>query len=329
MPERLHKFLAHCGVASRRKAEALIVGGRVSVNGETVTEMGVKIIPGKDNVAVDGRKVKPEKNIYYLLNKPRHYTTTVADEHGGKIVMELLPDMRERVYPVGRLDRDSEGLLVLTNDGDVAFYLTHPRCAVTKTYMATVEGQVTADLMADVVANGRRLGPLFVKPLAARVVRQGRSRTQVEIIVGEGINREIRRLFAALGHEVYRLVRIRIGPLSLGGLKPGKVRPLATKELSWLRRGMKKLNLDGKRRAAGDLQPTGGQRCRRGRSRLERGNRLGKPDPARAIKGGKLTVEKAGRRRVRSPAGPAGPPAKPQARRPAKRVSHPLGKKKK
>lgn len=273
MPERLHKYLAHCGIASRRKAEEYILAGRVEVNGAPVTELGVQIEPGVDTIRFDGKPVREEKKVYYLLHKPRGVTTTSEDELGRKTVVDLLgADVTERVYPVGRLDRDSEGLLVLTNDGDLAWYLTHPSCGVHKTYHVVVEGTVTDGMMSDLVSKGARLGPDLIKPIAVKLLRRYPHSTSMHITVAEGVNREIRRLFAMLGHEVKKLLRLEIGPLKIQKLPRGQYRPLTRRELGTLFHGMERVG------AAMDEPAPGG----RGRKRkpVKKRQRTGKPDPA-------------------------------------------------
>lgn len=280
--ERLQKHLAHCGVASRRKAEELILEGRVKVNGETVTELGVKVDPARDRILVDDKPVNAERPVYYLVNKPRGYVTTASDEYGRRTVLDLLEDKQARVYPVGRLDKDSEGLLVLTNDGALAYYLTHPACGVKKTYHVNVEGEVTQEELDRIVRDGIRLGPVLIQPAECRVLRGHSGTTAVEIVVGEGINREIRRLFAALGHEVRRLVRVRIGPLQIKGLGSGKYRHLRRDELATLHAAMDKVNLPATEATfppgSAETRKPAGKRGRR--VFVPRGTRLGKPDPA-------------------------------------------------
>jgi pseudouridine synthase len=237
MPERLHKYLAHCGVASRRKAEDLIAAGHVSVNGEIVTEMGVQVEPGADRVEVDGRPVRPETGVHLVLHKPRGFVSTASDERDRKTVLDLVEGIDERVYPVGRLDRDSEGLLVLTNDGNLAQYLTHPSCEVTKTYRVTVDGYVENETMETIRA-GVRIGGRKVVPRRAAILHRNPRLSRIEIEIGEGLNREVRRIFAAVGHEARKLIRTRIGPLTLKGLPRGRARHLTPDELRDLQKGM-------------------------------------------------------------------------------------------
>ncbi len=230
--ERLHKFLAHCGIASRRKAEEIILEGRVAINGEVVDELGVKIDPEKDYVTVDGKTVHQERKVYLLMHKPKGYTTTAEDEYGRKTVLDLVPpEIAERVYPAGRLDRDSEGLIVLTNDGDLSYYLTHPSQGVRKVYEVTVIGRVEDKAIEDLLQNGVRIGPVLVKPSFCKISRRSKERTTLKIGVSEGVNREVRRLFAILGHEVKRLVRLEVGPFTLKGISKGKCRKLTVPEL--------------------------------------------------------------------------------------------------
>jgi 23S rRNA pseudouridine2605 synthase len=291
MEERLHKFMAHCGVASRRKCEELIAEGRVRVNDEVVTEFGVKVDPGADRVTVDGRRVRPERTVSLLLHKPPGVTTTASDEYGRATVLDLV-DVPERVYPVGRLDRDSEGLLVLTNDGDLAYYLTHPSNEVEKVYVATVRGTVADQAIETLLTKGIRLGPVLIRAIAATVLHRDADKTVVEVTVGEGINREIRRLFAALGHKVTRLVRTRVGPLRLKGLARGEWRLLTSRERATLQKGMRRAEKRKSAREAGELPPAPG------RSRVYgRGTRpSGKPDPAAATPRKKRTSASAGAR---------------------------------
>ncbi len=230
--ERLHKFLAHCGIASRRKAEEIILEGRVAINGEVVDELGVKIDPEKDYVTVDEKTVHQERKVYLLMHKPKGYTTTAEDEYGRKTVLDLVPpEIAERVYPAGRLDRDSEGLIVLTNDGDLSYYLTHPSQGVRKVYEVTVIGRVEDSSVEDLLKNGVRIGPVLVKPSFCKISRRSKERTTLKIGVSEGVNREVRRLFAILGHEVKRLVRLEVGPFTLKGISKGKCRKLTKLEL--------------------------------------------------------------------------------------------------
>lgn len=238
MEMRLHKYLAHCGVASRRKAETLIEAGIVSVNGSIVTEQGLIIDTEKDRVAVNGEPVRQETKVYVLLHKPKDYVTTSEDELGRRTVLDLIEGVPVRLYAVGRLDRDSEGLIMLTNDGDMALYLTHPRYGVPKTYRVTVEGFITDEDIRD-ISEGVRVGGKLVQPLALRVLERNKHRSRIEIEVTEGINREVRRIFAAVGHEARKLIRLAIGPLSLEGIPKGRSRYLLMRELNTIQKSMR------------------------------------------------------------------------------------------
>ena len=232
MQERIHKLLAHAGFGSRRSCEELIRTARVTVNGKAV-QVGDKAMLGTDDIRVDGRRVRAEKQVYYLVNKPPGFLCTNADPEGRRMVGNLLVGVEERVYPVGRLDGDSRGLVLLTNDGDLAAKLTHPRNEVAKTYEAEVEGKVTPEdvkkLQGGVWLSEGKTGATEVRVLKANV-----SHSKIEITLREGRNREIRRMLVKLGHAVKTLTRTRIGPLSLRGLGVGKFRQLHLDEVKEL-----------------------------------------------------------------------------------------------
>ena len=239
-PVRLQKILSMAGVASRRSAEVLMQQGRVSVNGRTVTELGEKADPARDDVRVDGRRIKAaEAPRYLLLNKPAGFVTTRRDPQGRPTVIDLLKGVREYVYPVGRLDADSEGLLLLTNDGDLAARLTHPRHGVEKVYHAVTRGvpdaRALARLERGVVLDDRRTAPARARVLKT-FVRKQREDAVVEIALREGRNRQVRRMCQAVGFPVERLTRVRIGPLQDGNLKTGAWRDLSAREVEALRR---------------------------------------------------------------------------------------------
>jgi len=230
---RLQKFLAQCGISSRRKAEEYIREGKVRVNGQVVTQMGVKVSPG-DRVEVDGKPVKMEKNkVYILLHKPKGYVTTASDPEGRKTVLDLVQDVKERVYPVGRLDYDSSGLLLLTNDGDFANLLMHPKNEILKVYIVTVRGkpseQAIEKLRNGILIDGYTTAPAFVK-----VLNYYENKTKLEITIHEGRNRQIRKMCERIGHPVVRLKRVAYGSLELGRLKPGEWRFLTDKEVKQL-----------------------------------------------------------------------------------------------
>ena len=263
--ERLQKILSRAGIASRRAAEQLMREGRVSVNGEFVRELGSKADPTRDDIRVDGRRLKPRETLrYLLLNKPRGYVTTRSDPHHRPTVLDLLSGVREYVYPVGRLDFDSEGLLLLTNDGDLAARLTHPRHEVPRVYEVLVLG-VPDDhdldrLRRGVVIGGGRTEPARIERLGVQDAPGGRGprsdspggrgprsdspggrgprseiRTVLRITVHEGRNRQVRRMCEAIGHPVDRLCRVAIGPIRDPRLKPGAWRPLTAVEVERLK----------------------------------------------------------------------------------------------
>ncbi|MGC9943148.1 MAG: pseudouridine synthase [Verrucomicrobiota bacterium] len=233
MQVRLQKFLADAGVASRRAAEQIILEGRVSVNGSVVRVLGTKIDPDHDKVGLDGRVVHAKKKIYLALNKPVKYVCSHNDELGRPTIYELLPREWQMVSTVGRLDFNSEGLIFLTNDGEFALRLTHPRYGVRKRYVTTVEGEVTSEMLKR-FTQGVFTGGEKLKALSARVVSGGRTRSVVEMELGEGKNREVRRLFESQNLMVKRLQRIQIGKIKLGELKPGKWRTLSPAEIKTL-----------------------------------------------------------------------------------------------
>lgn len=227
---RLQKFLAHCGLASRRKAEEYIRNGRVRVNGRIVTEMGV-LISSNDYVEFDGKPVKLEKKkVYILLHKPKGCISTVNDPEGRKTVLDLLQGIEERVYPVGRLDYDSSGLLLLTNDGDFANRMMHPSNEMLKIYIATVKGQPT-DVQVERLRNGVRIDDYITAPAFVRVLDIYENKTKLEITIHEGRNRQVRKMCEVIGHPVIRLKRIAYGCIELGRLKPGEWRFLTENEL--------------------------------------------------------------------------------------------------
>jgi 23S rRNA pseudouridine2605 synthase len=227
---RLAKYLAHAGVASRRAAERLIASGRVSVGGEVVTDPA-RDVDESSAVSVDGEPVRPERRVVYAVNKPKGVVSTASDTHGRPTVVDLLPAEARRLYPVGRLDADSTGLLLLTNDGELANLLTHPRYGVEKVYRARVAPPRVSERVLAALREGVELddGP-------ARATRvRGLSGGVVELALGEGRKRQVRRMFEAVGHTVVELERVRFGPLKLGGLAPGAHRRLSGPEVEQLR----------------------------------------------------------------------------------------------
>ena len=230
--DRLQKLIAQAGICSRREAEKLIPAGRVSVDGKIVTELGAKADPSRNKIRVDGKILRFDtEKIYLLLNKPRGYVSTVHDERGRKTVLELLGEnFSERVYPVGRLDLNSEGLLLLTNDGELTNALIHPRYKIPKTYRAKISGIVTEEKL-DKLRAGIELDDGLTLPAEIFLLDDG----QIEITIHEGRNRQVRRMFAAIGCDVKRLRRIKFAGLTLDGLKVGKFRALTTDEIAELK----------------------------------------------------------------------------------------------
>jgi 23S rRNA pseudouridine2605 synthase len=230
---RLQKFLAEAGVASRRAAEQLIRDGHVSINGQVVSELGVRITPGRDHVTVDGRQVWIRRKLYLALNKPRGYVCSRADEEGRPTITELLPPEWHHLFTVGRLDFNSEGLLLLTNDGEFSLRLTHPRYGVRKIYQATLSARLQPEALAQltrgVFSEGDRL-----RADRVRLLPGDGAKSIVELELAEGKNREVRRMFEALGIFVKRLVRTQIGSLPLGRLKTGQWRTLTEPEIKSL-----------------------------------------------------------------------------------------------
>lgn len=252
--QRIQKVLASAGVESRRHVEEMVLEGRVTVNGQVVTKLPVMVDPATDKVTIDGEliRLRPRsgasrpgtadagERVYLLMNKPKDvFCTNVAQGEQIRAIDLLGPDYPHRVYPVGRLDADSKGLLLLTNDGDLANKLTHPRYGVTKTYLAIVAGRVEEPTV-EAVRQGVWLsdperGGFKTRPSHVKVAKRLADRTILEITIKEGRNRQIRRVLAKLGHKVRELIRTRMGPLELGNMKTGSFRPLTSKELSQLR----------------------------------------------------------------------------------------------
>lgn len=231
---RINKYLAEKGIASRRHADALIAEGRVKINGEIAT-LGATVEDG-DEVFLDGNLISREevKQEYYIMNKPKGVICTVSDDRGRKTVMDFLPEQNSRLFPVGRLDYETEGLLILTNDGDLAYRLTHPMHEVPKTYMARIEGTMTEkDLNR--IRSGIELDGVMTKKCKAHIVETNKAYTKVHITITEGRNRQVRRMFEAIGRNVEFLKRVSIGKLKLTGLDRGKVRALTQEEIDYLK----------------------------------------------------------------------------------------------
>ena len=232
---RLQKFLSEAGIASRRKSEEFIADGRVTVNGRRA-KIGDKVDVRKDVVAVDGEKVEFDRNrqsIYIMLHKPRGYVTTMEDEQGRKCVAELVKDVGTRVYPVGRLDYDTEGMLLLTDDGDLAFRLTHPKNEIPKTYLVKIEGSISDNALNQLRAGVELDGKLTNKS-KVKVIETDKQYTKLHVTINEGRNRQVRRMLESVGKEVTFLKRIKIGDMGLGSLERGKVRKLTAEEIFYL-----------------------------------------------------------------------------------------------
>lgn len=233
---RLQKYIAMCGTASRRNAEVMIQNGRVSVNGKRIKEMGVKVEIGADKVAVDGREIKiPHKKYYIMLNKPVGYVSAVTDQFERPTVVDLVKnDIHTRIFPVGRLDYNTEGLLLLTNDGDFSYRVTHPKFHVPKTYIALLKGGITVSGLKK-LRRGVKLDDGFVvSPANVEIISAENGHVAVEVTIHEGHNRQVRRMFEAVGSEVKELQRIKIGKIELGNLPLGRWRHLTSHEVSYL-----------------------------------------------------------------------------------------------
>ena len=233
MEVRLQKYLSAAGVASRRKSEQLIRQGRVTVNGQ-IAVLGVKVQPRRDIIAVDGKEVRREKKVYIMLNKPTGVITTCRDPRGRTTVKDLLIGVSTAVHPVGRLDYDSEGLLLLTNDGDLTYRLTHPSHKVKKTYHVLVGGVPTPGEILQ-LREGVLLADGWTAPAAVEVLGPRDGGTLFEVTIHEGRNRQVRRMWAKFGYRVMSLRRVKFGPLTLGRLQPGEFRPLSNLEVCELK----------------------------------------------------------------------------------------------
>jgi len=234
--ERLQKFLARAGVASRRACEELIRAGRVQVNGKTVTKLGTRVDPQRDDVDVDGRKVEPPVSLVtIMLNKPAGYVTTCSDERGRPTVLDLVPKNLGPLHPIGRLDMDTEGLLLLTNDGELTYRLTHPKFEVEKEYVADVEG-IPGDSALQRLREGVEIDGHKTAPAQVKLEKASRRGAVLRVRIHEGRKRQVKRMLSAVGHPVRRLRRVRMGPIRLGNLPLGNTRPLSPEEVNALRR---------------------------------------------------------------------------------------------
>ncbi|HUW60276.1 MAG TPA: pseudouridine synthase [Candidatus Bathyarchaeia archaeon] len=231
---RLQKYLAECGVASRREAEKLILGGRVRVNGAVAT-IGQAVEPESDKIEVDGGPVSQQRLVYIVLNKPRDVVTTAKDTHGRKTVLDLVSGAGARVFPVGRLDMDVEGALLLTNDGELAHRLMHPKFEVEKMYLAWVSGGMTPET-AERLAKGVELDDGLTAPAKINIIRQDRDATFIRLTLHEGRKREVKRMCEAVGHPVKTLRRIEFSGIDVSGMRVGEWRHLSRDEVESLRR---------------------------------------------------------------------------------------------
>lgn len=234
---RINKYIASCGVASRRKAEEIILSGRVTVNGNKVEELSFNIDEEKDVVAIDGNKIDlSEKMVYIALNKPEGYITTVKDQFDRPSVLDLVSNIKERVYPIGRLDYETSGLLLLTNDGDLTYKLTHPKHEVDKTYVARMKGIPTTEEMSNfesgLLIEDYKTAPAKIKMLEYSVENNF---SKCEIKIHEGRNRQVRKMCRAINHPVLRLRRASVGKISLNGVKIGEYRHLTNEEVEYLK----------------------------------------------------------------------------------------------
>ena len=250
--ERLQKVMAEAGIASRRTCEQMIRDGQVKVNGKTVIQLPVLVDPQVDRIVVSGRKLRFESKVYYLLNKPKNVVCTNYDPQGRRRAIDLLKDVRQRVYPVGRLDADSKGLLILTNDGELANQLTHPSFGILKTYVADIAGSLHDDEIKS-LKEGMYFNMGRVSADHVKLLRRGPKQSLVEISLREGRNRQVRRMLARLGHPVRQLTRVRIGGLTLRGLGVGHFRPLIPQEIASLHRSVQAAQ---KRTKTGETKPT-------------------------------------------------------------------------
>ncbi len=230
MEERLQKILAKAGIASRRRAEQMICDGRIQVNGQVINEMGYKADPGLDTITCDGKPIDLEQKMYVLLNKPAGYVTTLADPQGRPVVSDLVADIPLRLFPVGRLDLETEGALLMTNDGELGNAILHPRFEVNKTYEATVTGSPSQDKIR-LLEQGIEIEGIKTRPAAIRVLKRFKEQTLFEVIIHEGKKRQVRKMFEAINHRVLYLKRTAYGALKLGTLPSGKYRILGQDDL--------------------------------------------------------------------------------------------------
>ncbi len=304
MAERLQKVLATAGLGSRRACEEIILDGRVRLNGRRVTDLPVLVDPKTDKITVDGQRIAAEPKVTYLLNKPKGVLATQKDPRGRKRAVDLMQGVDERVYPVGRLDADSQGLLLMTNDGDLAAKLTHPRYGVPKTYRARVRGRVGDGVLAK-LRQGIWLSEGRTQPARVTLIYKGKEYSILEITLREGRNRQVRRMLAQLGHPVRELTRIRIGKLSVRGLGVGKHRKLTKQQINELYK-----LIEQSRELAAKKRPA-------------RGRKKTKTDDASAATDGASKKTDAGKPKTRSKSGKPGGSGKRPGRKKAQRKAPP------
>ncbi len=233
--ERLQKFMASCGVASRRKCEELIKQGKVNVNGKIVDELGTLVDPASDRVLVNGKRISlPARRVYIMLNKPNAVVSTAYDPEGRKTVLDCVP-YEERLYPVGRLDYHTEGLILLTNDGDAAYRLTHPKYEIEKEYVAVIKNQISRSEILK-LQSGVVIDDVKTAPAKVAVIDMTEHTTTLSIIIHEGRNRQVRKMLESVDKEVLRLTRVRMGDLYLGNLDSGQCRELNSVEIAYINR---------------------------------------------------------------------------------------------
>ncbi|MBU1487901.1 rRNA pseudouridine synthase [bacterium] len=236
--ERLQRILSQAGVCSRRQAEGLILAGRVKVNGQTIVRLGAKADPLEDRIEVNGRPLRAKEPIYIILNKPGGYVTTLSDPFHARTILELIKNVAGRVFPCGRLDKETEGLLILTNDGEFAHFLTHPKFKVAKTYMAKLGGSLREEEI-DKLRKGVRLEDGFTQPAKVEILERRKDSTTIKITISEGRKREIRRMGETIGHPVLGLKRIKHGPWELSKLLLGEYREIDLEEVKAFKEGLK------------------------------------------------------------------------------------------
>lgn len=337
-PERLQKILAHAGVGSRRACEELILQGRVTVDGQVVRELGTRVDAARAKVAVDGQRIQPERLVYFAVSKPKGYVSTNRDPAGRPRVVDLLPEIPQRVYTIGRLDEMSTGLMLLTNDGELANRLAHPKFGVEKLYRAIVAGTPERAVLNQ-LTEGVWLAEGKVRARSVRVVGRKGQATVLEMVLAEGKNREVRRMLAKLGHKVMSLTRIAVGPITLRGLAPCEYRSLSTGEVDLLRKVAAGIAVSPARvrerkppraPARGRSRPLEGAEASEGPRPHTSGSPLaGRPAPRRSGTGGGAAPPPRGPQRapvapraaVPRPAGP--PPAPRRPKPPAPRLVEP------